>query len=278
MSREFKDSNVDDRELEALENDMKSHLQTYQVKKPSADETAALIERLQHEEESVNEIKPFEQRNSRLTLLAHVRMQFGMTRWYMWVVSFAIIAMLTLITEPSDRLTHYFANPMTLFLPLLVAVGVIYTLKTWNREMRMVETATPFPPVLLLFSKLFVLLSIQFIFAVGGSIYLWITLEQFYIVTFVLSWLAPFMFVTGLFMVFVAWKGTVAGVIAASVVSLLFMVRSQGVLNDLAVYSSAGYHTLLTAFLLAGLAMLAGSCLKGRRDYDSDVTKIPQTG
>ncbi|UTR13625.1 hypothetical protein MM221_13455 [Salipaludibacillus sp. LMS25] len=268
------DSYKCDNELEELENELEGVFKAYQVKKPSNEETEFLIQRLQSVEEAMPDldVAPFVNGGERLTLISHLWMQAKMTRWYMWLISFLFITMLTLMMkEPVNRLTDYSLNPLAQFLPLLVGAGVFYTIKTWNKEMRMVEMITPFPPILLLFSKLFVLLSIQLMFALVGSIYLWLTLEHLMFIPFILSWLAPLFFITGAFVVFVAWLGTFKGVIMGGAFLMLLMTNFHSLISMAAGQSETNYYSALLIVLGCGVMMLAGSYLKGKQYDNTDV-------
>ncbi|WP_078577842.1 hypothetical protein [Salipaludibacillus agaradhaerens] len=263
-----------DKELEELENELEGVFKAYQVKKPSNEETESLIQRLQSVEDALPDLNvvPFENAQERLKLTHHIWMQAKMTRWYMWLISFLFITMLTLMMrDPVNRLSDYLLNPLAQFLPLLVGAGVFYTIKTWNKEMRMVEMITPFPPTLLLFSKLFVLLSIQLMFALGGSIYLWLTLEHLMFVPFMLSWLAPLVFITGAFVVFVAWLGSIKGVIIGSACLMLLMTNFHSLISMATSESEMNYYGALLIILGCGVVMLAGSYLKGKQYDNTDV-------
>ncbi|MCR6109619.1 hypothetical protein HXA35_04620 [Bacillus sp. A301a_S52] len=268
------DSYECDKELEELENELEGVFKAYQVKKPSNEETEFLIQRLQSVEDAMPDLNvvPFENAQERLKLIHHIWMQAKMTRWYMWLISFLFITMLTLMMrDPVNRLSDYLLNPLAQFLPLLVGAGVFYTIKTWNKEMRMVEMITPFPPTLLLFSKLFVLLSIQLMFALGGSIYLWLTLEHLMFVPFMLSWLAPLVFITGAFVAFVAWLGTFKGVIIGSAFLMLLMTNFHSSISMATNQSELNYYSALLIILGCGIVMLAGSYLKGKQYDNTDV-------
>ncbi|MCR6105532.1 hypothetical protein HXA34_04430 [Salipaludibacillus agaradhaerens] len=268
------DSYECDKELEELENELEGVFKAYQVKKPSNEETESLIQRLQSVEDALPDLNvvPFENAQERLKLIHHIWMQAKMTRWYMWLISFLFITMLTLMMrDPVNRLSDYLLNPLAQFLPLLVGAGVFYTIKTWNKEMRMVEMITPFPPTLLLFSKLFVLLSIQLMFALGGSIYLWLTLEHLMFVPFMLSWLAPLVFITGAFVVFVAWLGSIKGVIIGSACLMLLMTNFHSLISMATSESEMNYYGALLIILGCGVVMLAGSYLKGKQYDNTDV-------
>lgn len=225
MSEEFNEL-----ELESLEAEIKGSLDLYQVKCPSANDTLQLINQLQHEEEKLGEevfVKPFSNPVKRLSLLKQFVLQLKTTKWPIWVVSVAIMIMLTLLVDPVEKVTYYYNQPFTLFLPLVVFGGVFYTYKTWNREMRLVEMVTPFPPVLLLFSRLFVILTIILTMALASSVYLFVMFEEFLLVGFIMSWLAPIVFYVGLLSFLIYWKGPIFGFVTSFALWILMLVNIQ---------------------------------------------------
>ena len=225
MSQDFNEY-----ELECLEAELRDSLNLYQVKTPSTKDTLQLINRLQLEEEKLEEelfVTPFSNPVKRLSLLKQFFLQLRTTKWPIWVISVVFMVMLTLLVEPVEKVTYYYNQPFTLFLPLMVLGGIFYMYKTWNKEMRLVEMVTPFPPVLLLFSRLFVILLILITMAFSSSIYLFLAVEEFMLIGFIMSWLAPTVFFIGVLTFLIYWKGPMFGFITSFVLWLLLIVNIQ---------------------------------------------------
>ncbi|MCD8501329.1 MAG: hypothetical protein LRY71_06125 [Bacillaceae bacterium] len=118
MSQDFNEY-----ELECLEAELRDSLNLYQVKTPSTKDTLQLINRLQLEEEKLEEelfVTPFSNPVKRLSLVKQSFLQLKTTKWPVWVISVVFMVMLTLLVEPVEKVTYYYHQPFTLFLPLMV--------------------------------------------------------------------------------------------------------------------------------------------------------------
>jgi dipeptide/tripeptide permease len=90
-------------------------------------------------------------------------------------------------------------------------------------------------------------------------------------VPFMLSWLAPLVFITGAFVVFVAWLGSIKGVIIGSACLMLLMTNFHSLISMATSESEMNYYGALLIILGCGVVMLAGSYLKGKQYDNTDV-------
>ncbi|WP_270179954.1 hypothetical protein [Alkalihalobacillus sp. CinArs1] len=203
-----------DHELEELEQEMKQPLQTYMATSPRSEDTQKLILSLQ---DSFDELKQhdmefdFDTEPEKPSLFKQCLNQFRSYHWLYWMISLGIFAMLTLITAGSGDPDGFFP----LLVPIYLLFGILYSYKSWNKEMRMIESVTPFPPALLLLSKLLVVLCVNFSFAFVSTVV--IISENIYVEPrmFLLQWVAPLFFLTGLLAYIMFHKGVIAGFVSA---------------------------------------------------------------
>ncbi|MDG5788393.1 hypothetical protein QA612_12965 [Evansella sp. AB-P1] len=262
-------SDWSEEELDLLEEEMRDALSLYQVKEATSKETKDLISFLQLEEselenESVVPIEPFTNPMSSISLWKQFVIQFTSTKWPIWLSSFVFIGMLTLLVRPVSRITYHYDQPFIVLFPLLIFVGILYTYKTWNREMRLVEMVTPFPPVLLLFCRMFSILMINIVLALGASLYLFFTIQEFMLFSFILSWLAPTIFLIGLLAYLVFWKGFLFGLIISSGIWFAMIVQTQMFIRSVLFIDL--YYIIHFSFLLIGILFLFISYKKGYSD------------
>lgn len=263
MSQDFNEF-----ELECLEAELRDSLKLYQVKSPTTKDTLQLINWLQLEEEKLEEelfVTPFSNPVKRLSLLKQFFLQLRTTKWPIWVISVVFMVMLTLLVEPVEKVTYYYNQPFTLFLPLMVLGGIFYMYKTWNKEMRLVEMVTPFPPVLLLFSRLLVILSMMLTMAFLSSIYLFLVVEQFLLVGFIMSWLAPTMFFIGLLIFFIYWRGPIFGFVTSFVLWLLMLMNIQSLVMTTTFVNK--YAVIHGTIFTMGMALIIISYFKAIRSH-----------
>lgn len=203
-----------DLELEELESEMEQPLKTYMATSPRSEDTQKLILSLQ---DSFDDLKPseiefdFETEPEKPSLFKQCLNQFRSYHWLYWVISVGIFAMLTLIAGGSGDPDGFFP----LLVPIYLLFGILYSYKTWNKEMRMIESVTPFPPALLLLSKLLVVLGINFGLALVSTFFIIIQNTRVEPANFILQWTAPLLFLTGILAYVMFHKGVIAGFISA---------------------------------------------------------------
>ncbi|HEX7064195.1 MAG TPA: hypothetical protein VF199_03940 [Bacillales bacterium] len=238
--------NINDRELERLEDELRSPLSAYMTKSPSHEETNALVGILQPE---LNRVKG----TFRPSVFKQCLVQFRHFHWLFWIVSIAVFLMLSLM---SPGLMDNEIPLYSVLIPIYVLAGIGYNYRSWNKEMRMVEMATPFPPALLLLIRMMDVLAINVLFGILGSGYLFTEVNTLSFL-FVLEWLAPSLLVFGLLAYIMLWKGVRFGFTAALVIWLGSVVGQTFVqtLNSerlesilLALVSSVGFGFLIAAY------------------------------
>jgi hypothetical protein len=208
-----------DYELQQLEKEVKQPFSQYVVKSPTYSDTQKLIQHLQPELEGLaanEEIHvPSHQEPS---LFKQCVKQFAMYQRSFWIISIVLGVMLALIGPIFVQPQHLDSNLTAILLPLYILVGIGYSYKTWNKEMRMVEMITPFPPALLLLSRLFIILVMNLVLGIINSIYLKSSVPDVSFFEFTLSWLAPSVFLFGFLALVLFYKGVKVGSITTIIV------------------------------------------------------------
>ncbi|WP_068777825.1 hypothetical protein [Paenibacillus sp. FJAT-26967] len=215
----------DDKQLEELEKSTSSLLRGYLVTTPTSTDTSALLGRLQIHfdvirENAGNEAQPDPAVPVRPSLPALCKHQFTMYNKWFWLLSLVLFAMLLMINS-----TLHMNGPLparssySLAFPLLLVCGFLYQHRSWNEGMRMIESVTPYPPALLMFSRLIVLLFMIAVLGIAGSLYTIMTLTEdsriFSMLPFVFDWIAPLFLVSGLTALVLMKKGMSAAILAA---------------------------------------------------------------
>ena len=205
-----------DLELEKLEEDLEQPIKSYLATSPRSEDTQKLLLSLQ---DPFDELKPsqiefdFDQEPepAKPSLTKQCLNQFRSYHWAYWLISVLIFAMLTMISAGSMESDSLFP----IVVPIYLLFGVLYSYKTWNKEMRMVESISPFPPALLLLSKLLVVLVVNIGLALLSTLYIVKDNTMVNPATFLLHWFAPLLFLTGLLAFVMFHKGVIAGFIAS---------------------------------------------------------------
>ncbi|MGM0836262.1 MAG: hypothetical protein ACQEV7_08900 [Bacillota bacterium] len=201
-----------DQELYQLEDEMKDMLSSYVVKTPTGQDTKALLAALQPAFNQIadKDLEEFQYEAMKApSLFYQLKAQVSFYQWHFWVASTIIFIMLTLYTSSvnvsSAPVFYMFA------IPLSMLVGVFYTYQTWNKQMRTIEGITPFPPALLLLSRMIIIFAMNLLFGIVSSIYLSFAMVQFHLLPFLLHWIAPAIFIFGVFAYCMMNKGVKIG-------------------------------------------------------------------
>ncbi len=208
----MKEQHNQDQELYQLEDEMKDMLSSYVVKTPSSQDTKALLAALQPAFDEIG----MESSNEHIheviqapSFLSQLKAQISFYQWHFWVASTLIFVMLTLFSSNyhiSEAIQFYqFA------IPLSMLVGAFYTYQTWNKQMRTIEGITPFPPALLLLSRMVIIFAMNIIMGVVSSIYLNFNMEHFKLLPFLLHWIAPAILIYGIIAYVMMRKGVKHG-------------------------------------------------------------------
>ncbi|MFS0836199.1 hypothetical protein [Paenibacillus sp. 1P03SA] len=214
----------DDKELDRLEKDVASLLNGYLVKTPDRIDTAKLLSRLQSQfdafhEKSTGTDAPEYSADLRPSLWKLCRHQLFMYNKWFWLLSMLLFAMLLLLNSPYTIAGSLPGrSSYSLAFPLLLVCGFLYQYRSWNEGMRMIESVTPYPPALLMFSRLIVLLATNAVLGLIGSLYTFATMSysrSWITVPFLFDWIAPLLLVTGLTGYFMMKRGMLSAIIAA---------------------------------------------------------------
>ncbi|MDQ0339838.1 hypothetical protein J2S00_002631 [Caldalkalibacillus uzonensis] len=248
-----------DQELEQLEQELSEPLSRYQVKPASAEDTQRLLTQLENELDTYpspfymsHKANPLIQ--NRPSLWRFCRSQLHTYQWPLWLASIAVFVMLTLISDPSRSTMMYIDLPFAHFIPLFILIGTLYHYQTWNKEMRLVEMITPYPPALLLYSRLLMVLVINLGLGLISSLFLVFKSEGFALHIFLISWVAPAFFLLGSLAYVMFWRGIKTGFVVA------FMLWAALACQPYLTFDPAQWKTLLftghICLLIAGTGLL----------------------
>ncbi|MEC0244737.1 hypothetical protein P4H65_02760 [Paenibacillus chitinolyticus] len=214
----------DDKELDQLEKDTAVLLNGYLVKTPDRIDTANLLGRLQSHFDAIRENSPGTTRpehsaDLRPSLWKLCRHQLFMYNKWFWLLSLLLFAMLLLLNSPYTIAGSLPGrSSYSLAFPLLLVCGFLYQYRSWNEGMRMIESVTPYPPALLMFSRLIVLLVTNAVLGLIGSLYTFATMSysrSWMTLPFLFDWIAPLLLVTGLTAYFMMKRGMLSAIMAA---------------------------------------------------------------
>lgn len=256
----MKEQHNQDQELYQLEDEMKDMFSSYVVKSPSSQDTKALLAALQP---SFNEIgsSPEEEFSQETiqppSFLSQLKAQISFYQWHFWVTSTLIFVMLTLFSS------NVYVTEATQFyqfaIPLSLLVGVFYTYQTWNKQMRIIESITPFPPALLLLSRMVIILAMNIIMGILGSFYLSFKVQHFELLPFLLDWIAPAMLIYGMIAYVMMRKGVkfglafgIAAWIVLMVIGAIYQTHGYAIIQ----FSHSQVAGIQTLFVTLGLFLL----------------------
>ncbi|MBP1994952.1 hypothetical protein [Paenibacillus eucommiae] len=215
-------SEPSDWELERLERQLKKPLSGYLSTSPKADATQQLLRSLQGEFDLLREKNtPFEWKDTRdrkqPSLWKQCMLQLQTYNKSFWLVSVLAYIMITAVGHMQSSFILGLNDIFSIAIPLLLLGGIGYSHRSWNKEMRMVESVTPFPPALLFLCRLLIVVSFHVLMGSIGSVYVFMVNDNplFVPQLFLLNWLAPVLFLGGL-LAFISFRwGIISGFAAA---------------------------------------------------------------
>lgn len=256
----MKEQHNQDQELYQLEDEMKEMFSSYVVKTPTSQDTKALLAALQPEFDEIGKESANEYVHEMVktpSFLSQLKAQISFYQWHFWVASTLIFVMLTLFSSnsnvPEAILFYQFA------IPLSMLVGVFYTYQTWNKQMRTIEGITPFPPALLLLSRMVIILTMNVIMGVVSSIYLSFNMEKFNLLPFLLHWIAPSLMIYGIIAYVMMRKGVKKGLtmgMASWIVMMMAAFVYQASPNTFIQFSYYQVASFQGAFVVLGALLL----------------------
>ncbi|MBP1154672.1 MULTISPECIES: hypothetical protein [unclassified Paenibacillus] len=266
-SKDHELQSVDERELEALEDELRRTMSTYLTRAPKQAETRNLIQSLQSEFAALQQIEPALEMVQPLPLerpsfLRQCWIQLQLFGKAFWVISAAIIIMMTLVSPTPGTLLWGFRDVYSLILPLFLLCAAVYSYKSWNAEMRMVESVTPFPPALLLLIRLLLITAMIVLFGLLSTCSLvWIHYD-FSIGTFLLGWMSGVLFVGGI-LAYIAYHWGIRYGFAAAGASWALLQITGGILGRFLYERLELMYWLQAVVLLAGLLLFFRAFLAG---------------
>lgn len=256
-------------EIKQLEKDLAKPLSSYLVGSPKPEDTMRLLSSLQDEFDLLKRpdaaISFPEQARARSSFWKQCLNQLRIYHKAYWILSVCIFAMLTLLTgtlnfEYQPAGSDFFS----LFLPLFLIASVLFSFRTWNKEMRTVEQITPFPPALLILSRLLILLTMILILGLVSTLYLHWTMNQFPFFAFLSFWLSNTLFIVGAMAFGIYRKGLLAGLICALIAWTAYRLVWSWIIHHVG-WQSESILLAQMLFLLLGLAGLSQLYRRGRR-------------
>ena len=241
----FSEQEWDDEELEALEESLRTPLRNAVKSFPTQEESSALIHKLQVEFDMLradlgtedmpqlifnNQVKP----PSITQLLLN---QFRLNRKYLLSACTIIFIMLIFLVDPanpdaffgSSRLTNLFA----LIIPLLIILSMLFSFRSWDSGMRALENITPYPPVLVIYCRMIIVIGLILGWATVSSIIATIRVSainemELPVWPFILQWLGISMIIGGISMVVMFYKGSKYALTVSSFIYIMWIfVTSQ---------------------------------------------------
>lgn len=190
---------MNEKELKQLEDELSPMMNRYLTSTPKPEDTKSLISSLQGE---FDELKMMAQTRNKPRFYQVLINQFGTFQKRFWAMSVVIYGMLTIIFHLEWQ--TYQDRLMMLLTPLILLTGMMYSYQSWNKEMRLIEEISPFPPALILYSRLFILLMFNALFGLGVEVIYAVTGGLNGNILFLIIWLSLSLFTVGsvAFMIF----------------------------------------------------------------------------
>lgn len=227
-------------ELDALEQELRQPLRKAVKSFPTQEENAALIDKLQMEfnmlrSDQLTEDTPLLSFNSEVkppSIMGLIRTQFRINRKYLFLAGTAIFLMLILLIDPRNpeaftsntTLTSLFA----IIIPLLIILSIAFSFRSWDRGMRALESITPYPPVLVVYCRMLMVIGLIISWATVSSIIAIIRVSvaneiQLPWWPFILQWLGISLVIGGISMIVMFHKGSKYALVVSSVVYVLWL-------------------------------------------------------
>lgn len=267
-----------DNELRRLEEELREPLTRAVSPPPFPRETAQLIASLQGEFDQLkHEAAPpkldFNPQVDPPSLRQLLRSQLRLNQKSILLASAAVFCMLTLLVNPEyplDRIGGIPGGIFPLITPLLLIASMLFSSRTWDRGMRAVETITPYPPALVLYSRLLMVTGIVVGMALLSTLVLGIRAmnaesSDFLFGPFVLEWMSVLLMTGGAAMYMMFRKGLAASMLSAILVYGIWILL-QGQISAYGV-SYLAKTPVDAVILLVGAALLISSYGYSRRDH-----------
>ncbi|MFD0712487.1 hypothetical protein [Paenibacillus sp. GCM10027626] len=254
-----------DNELQLLEDELRQPLSKLLTGTVTSQDTARLLRILQPEFEQLKQICEDERYGQRAagtprrpTLLRLIRSQLSSYSKAYWIASLFVFVMLLIVLPTHDGVTaHSVGALFTFVLPALLLASLAYSFRSWNKEMRMIETITPYPPALLLIVRTMIVISLNLLYGIAGSIYMTVQVASFPVLPFMLEWMSLLLLVSGIAAYALMWKGFKTAIAFAGA----FWISWNGFTQRIITIDNFAYDQntfiLQIASVVAGLLLLA---------------------
>lgn len=254
-----------DNEIKQLEDELRQPLSQLMIKPVSSMDTSMLIKSLQPAFDTLKEAAEEERftsreaiRARRPSLLRLMRSQLSSYSRMFWLASLFVFGMLLYLLPTGNNYVSYIStgNTFSFVLPALLLASLAYSFRTWNKEMRIIESITPYPPALLLIVRIMIVIGLNLVFGIAGSFYMEVQVEAFPLLPFVLQWLSILLLLSGVTAYMLMWKGFKAAFFCSVIlwIGWLGMTQIDSPVREIADHRN--WTSLQSAALAAGLLLL----------------------
>lgn len=266
-----------DRELAQLEKELAEPLRQAVLPPPSPSETAALIAALQPEFDALKAkaVSPSLDFNPQVETPSLRRLlwsQFRLNRKSLILTGSAVFLMLILLIDPERpyRIMLFGDTiPGGLFpiiTPLMLLASMLFSYRSWDRGMRAIESITPYPPALVVYSRMLMVIALMLSWALISSVVVglrvsWAGETTLPFIPFLLEWLGVSMLTAGAAMYVLFRKGMSLACAAAAAAYVFWFVLEE--------YTRRHEWTLDANAAVDGVMLLAGVILLLRSYYRS---------
>lgn len=265
-----------DRELELLEQQLQEPLRQAMQPPPSPVETGELIRRLQPEFDALkadqaSDSLQFNVQVEPPTLRKLLRSQFRLNRKSLILSSSAVFLMLILLVDPYQPVLSIGALPNSLFpviTPLMLIASMLFSYRTWDPGMRSIESITPYPPALVMYSRMLMVIALTVVWAFISSIIVSVRVIQagefvLPLGPFLLQWLGVTLLTSGAAMYVLFRKGIYYALASALGVYALWFFYID---NSSSYVLRVEYRAVIDGLLLvAGVLLLLRSYYRSRK-------------
>ncbi|KKC49436.1 MULTISPECIES: hypothetical protein [Paenibacillus] len=201
-----------DKEWMELEKELREPLSSLTVRPVTAQDTTRLLAALQP---AFDGLKPAlgggsaadwraeaSSAHKRPSLAKLLRTQLSAYSRAYWLASLGVFLMLLYVLpagmeeEGWSGLTDI-SSKLSLFLPMMFLSGLLYSFRSWNKEMRTVESITPYPPALLLMARVMIVGGLNVLFGIAASLYMATRMDSFPVLPFMLQWMSLILLIAG---------------------------------------------------------------------------------
>lgn len=205
-------------------------------------------------------------------LLDTIRPQLALLPWPFWAITAALVVLGACVFP---FVADWGPAALTVTVPLIGLVGLIYTLRASSSGMREWEASCPVAPFQLALARLVIVLTCSIVASLLGSLLLMQHDFGVSLAGLTVSWFAPLLFIVGLYLAADVWLGGMAGSAASVAGWFGYVLLTRGGLTANSLALSVDGFTLApldSAALIAGLLLLgiglASSSQTGRKQHE----------